>query len=243
MRWQRFLIGLSCSLVSLAMADGLRAAGGTSIVASKGSPTYENPAWPAGVVRLLGEPQRTTGWNPWFSEWPNDVNHYAFEVETTEDVNRLLQMLAETRSDLRQVRLSPHKEPRGLGWVTNLPEGNNIPVIFSIGDQTRIDQWYGRLRQPFGLLEFNEAPVAVPPTLTLFIQHQAIDLNRLKIPAGIAVTAGGVPTLFHNANMKQRPDEPQAASIEPPKLDEATQAALDQITTFLETRAEVAPKD
>jgi hypothetical protein len=31
-----------------------------------------------GSFDLVNDPLRTQGWNPWFSEWPNDMNFYAF---------------------------------------------------------------------------------------------------------------------------------------------------------------------
>ena len=85
----------------------------------------------------MNDPTRTTGWNSWFSEWPNDVDQYALEITTTDDLNRLIEKLSATKSEVRQIRLSYLKEPVGLGWVTSLPEGNHIAAIFSIGDQSR----------------------------------------------------------------------------------------------------------
>ncbi len=41
-----------------------------------------------------------------------------------------------------------------------------------------------------------------PPTLTIFVQNDAVDLDKLKIPAGISVEAGYVPTVFHRSNTK-----------------------------------------
>ena len=130
------------------------------------------------------------------------MNQYGYAIKSTADVNRLLKKLAAVKFPMKHVHLSHLKEPRGLGWVTQLPEGNQNAVIFSLGDQSRINEWYGRVRKPFGVMEFLAAPVAVPPTLTIFVQHEAIDLQHLQIPDGLDVSAGYVPMVFHRANTK-----------------------------------------
>ena len=66
------------------------AAGGTSAIAQKGHPVKVPPGWPEGVGKIVNDDSRTSGWNSWFSEWPNDVNHYAFDIESTEELNRLI---------------------------------------------------------------------------------------------------------------------------------------------------------
>ncbi len=60
-----------------------------------------------------------------------------------------------------------------------------FPIIFSIGDQTRIDEWFKRVRKPFGVMEFTATPEAVPPTLTIFVQNTVVNLGELKIPEDI----------------------------------------------------------
>lgn len=215
----------------------LLAAGGTSNIAVKGQPAHVSSGWPEGVAAIVNDPSRTSGWNSWFSEWPNDVNQYALEIKNTADLNQLIAKLAATKSELRQIRLSPHKEPQGLGWVTNLPEGNKVPVIFSIGDQSQIDEWYKRVRKPFGVMEFTAAPIAVPPTLTIFVQNPVVNLDELKIPAGITVTMGAVPTVFHKFNTKDEAvrEEKATKKIATEKVDPAVQAAVDKITAFLKS--------
>ncbi len=227
----------------VSLGSRLDAAAGTSSVATIGSPAYVSPSWPDGVGQLVNDSTRTDGWNDWFSEWPNDVNHYCYQITGMADLNRLVRGLASTKGELRQIRLAPLKEPRGLGWVTSLPKGNDTPVVFSIGDQKRLDEWFGRLRNgKFGVMQFEATPVAVPPTLTIFVQNEAIDLGQLEIPDGIAVTAGYCPRPFHKWNTirekerkKQRANEPEA-NAKP--VDDATQDAVDQINEFLERLAQ-----
>src|SRR5512136_1443436 len=92
----------------------------TDQVAWRGKPVAAQPDWPEGVLDLVNDPLRTDGWKPWFSEWPNDVDFYAFQVSGTNDVNRLIAKLAAIRSTEARVLLYPDKEPRALGFTTVL---------------------------------------------------------------------------------------------------------------------------
>jgi hypothetical protein len=218
-------------LMLLAAGD-LFAAGGTTVVASKGAAATISATWPEGVGDLVNDAARTSGWRPWFTEWPNDVQHYAYDVKSTDEINALIVKLAATKSDVRQLRLSYLPEPAQLGWVTRLPDGNGIPVIFSVGDQGRVDEWYKNVRKPFGKMEFFAAPVAVPPTLTIFVQNKAVDLDKLTVPKGITVLSGNVPGIFHRFNTTDeamRTAGPSASE----KLNAEAQQAVDRITAFL----------
>ena len=46
----------------------------------------------------------------------------------------------------------------------------------------------------------------MPPTLTVHTRHRAVDLDRLEIPAGLDVSVGDVPTVFHTSNLKAKGD-------------------------------------
>lgn len=220
--------------------SGVLAEGGTDIVATKGQPASVQETWPKGVAEIVNDPVRTTGWNDWFSEWPNDVNQYALEAQSVEDVNRLIAKLAAVKSDLKEIRLCAMKEPSGFGWLTSVPKGNQIPVMFSIGDQTRLDQWYAHVRKPFGVMEFEACPIAVPPTLTLFVQNPIIDLQRIVIPKELRVLEGYIPSGFHKSNTKQEREARERPAAVPlakgePAPPEA-RAAHDQIMAFLKNR-------
>jgi hypothetical protein len=245
--WTRFgfLTLALCLQAVVWVPDFTLAAGGTSTVATKGQPAYASPSWPRGVDALVNDASRTTGWNAWFSEWPNDVHQYAFEIKSTDDINRLITRLAAIKANMLQIRLSHRKEPDGLGWVTRIPQGNRIPVIFSIGDQARIDAWYKQVQKPFGVLEFTRPPVAIPPTLTIFVQNKLVNLEELKIPKGIGVSMGYVPTVFHKSNTTSAPQqfdgsltrtvEPKSETIQK-TLDEPSRAAWHSIDVFLKSR-------
>jgi len=219
------------------------AASGTMMVAEKGQPAHIPASWPAGCGEVVNDPARTVGLNPWFTEWPNDLSHYGFEIDSAADLNRLVKKLSQIKTELKQIRLCPMKEPRGLGWVTSLPEGNNTAVVFTLGDQQRIDEWYKAVRKPFGKMEFLAAPVAVPPTLTIFVQNEAIDIEKLEIPEGIIVEGGCTPGVFHRSNTKQERDEAAKPMAVPAKqdakeLDAGTKAAAERIEAFLKRHPE-----
>jgi len=189
---------------------------------------------------LVNDPARTIGWNPWFAEWPSDVRHYAFDITRIDDVNRLIRKLSAAKSPVRQVRLSWRSEPRSLGWVTSVPEGNRIAVVFTIGDQLLIDLWYKRVKKPFGKIEFLAAPVAVHPTLTIFVQNDLIDLQEITIPDGVAVSAGYVPNMFHRWNTRSEKERETKGANAPkrqmPKLDAGVQRAADEIIALIKQR-------
>jgi hypothetical protein len=185
---------VAAGLVVLPSMSAL-AMSGTTQVAWRGKPVAVQPGWPAGVLKLVNDPLRTDGWNPWFSEWPNDVNYYAYEVGGTNDVNELIAKLAAIKTAKPQVLLRPGKEARALAFTTVLKEGNGTAVVFSIGSQERINQWYERLEEvepgvrKFGVARYREVPQAHPPTLTLYAGHPAIDLKSLRIPPSVEVSA------------------------------------------------------
>ena len=241
----RFLTFAICIPVVFFFADHAFARSGTRIVATKGQPARVSPGWPDGAGDLVNASSRTSGWNSFFSDWPNDVDYYAFEIKSTDDVNRLIEKLAAIKSDLRQIRLSYLKEPNALGRVTRVPEGNGISLIFSIGDQTRIDEWFKHVRKPFGQLEFTATPEAVPPTLTIFVQNESIELDKLEIPDGIDVSAGDVPLVFHKYHTTSELQREKAATdgdenreldLLKEKLDESSLAAMKKIEAFLDSR-------
>jgi hypothetical protein len=170
---------------------------GTLTVASKGIPIGDKTAsmydWPTGVLDLVNDSRRTGGWNPWFSEMPNDVNHYGFELETEADAASIMEKFNEIVSNAVEVVLKPEKEARSFGFTTRLREGNNTAAVFSIGWQKRVREWYARLPdaepgiREFGVHRYTECPTASPPTMTLYVGHSAINLDTLKIPARVKV--------------------------------------------------------
>lgn len=242
-RYQLLLVGMMAIVLSLSATATVWAAGGTMVVAEPGRPAYVQEGWPKGAGELVNDPLRTTGWKPWFTEYPNDVDHYAFAAKSTADLNRLIEKLTAIESGIKQIHLSHLKEPGPLGFVTSVPVGNNIPVLFSIGDQSRIDEWFKTVKKPFGLMNFYATPVAVPPTLTIFVRNDAVNLDELKIPSGIEVSSGLLPGGFHRANTIEEREREQRATTRPasnPPPDDASKAAQARIDTFLKKHHDAA---
>jgi hypothetical protein len=228
-------VGILAIVSVVLAAAGVEAAGGTSQVAVKGEPAYEQDHWPKGTKELLDVPTRGDGWNGWFSEWPSDVCHYEFKVATSDEVNAVIAQFVKIESEDLHIRLSPLKEPQGLDWVTSLPEGNGTAIMFSIGNQQRVNDWFGRLPGgKFGKMEFEKTPVAVLPTLTIFVGHKAVDLAELKVPQEIDVSAGYVPTIFWEWNRTNLPARQPATDDAPVPAE--TQQAMDAISDFLHER-------
>ena len=236
---------LAGELSVLLTTSAALAAGGTDIVAREGQPAHVRQSWPEGAGEIVNDPARTKGWNSWFSEWPSDVNQYGFRVKSIDDVNRLIAKLAEVDAPLKRIHLSPLPEPSALGFVTVLPQRNRIPVIFSIGDQSAIDRWYERVEKPFGKMEFVDTPVAVPPTLTIFVGHQQIELDQLEIPPDMTVLPGSVPTVFLRSNTTIEKEREKAARQIPEDervqkslqgLDEEARVVAEEILDYLDAR-------
>lgn len=189
-------------------------------VASPGQPVAPQPGWPEGAIDLVNDEARTVGWNFFFSELPNDVDHYVFAAKSTDDLNRLIEKLAAIKTEGASVHLALGKE-YPAGGFSFLKPGNGIPAVLALGNQERLNQWYSRLEEiepgvrKFGVHQYTEPPTALPPTLTIYVEHPVVDLSKLVIPEGITA----------------RKVEP-APQQRTPKSDEALKA----IDDFLETR-------
>lgn len=174
-------------------------AAGTDQVARPGeriSPeVVANYQWPEGTLDLANDSLRANGWHPWFSEWPNDVLYFEMNVRDGRDVQHLIDQMKKVKSLKRQIVLIPEREAGSLAFTKRLKEGNGIGAVFQVGSQPRIDQWYEHLTEIrpgvriFGVQEYQKVPEAQPPTLVLYVQHPAVDLDKLQIPATIQVNA------------------------------------------------------
>ena len=86
----------------------------------------------------------------------------------------------------------------------------------------------------------------MPPTLTIFVGHKAVDLEKLKIPDGISVSAGYVPLVFHRSNTKKEKEDEEKQALmpkpNPPMLDEKSQKVADRIDAFLKQREKKVAK-
>jgi len=237
MRLAHRFAALAAALLVSSIAYGVA---GSSRIADPGQSTTVSESLPRGTAEFVNLPSRTEGWNDWFSEWPNDVNHYLYQAGDTGEINALIEHFAKIDSDRLQIRLAPLPEPRGLGWTTSLKKGNGAAAVFSIGDQAILDRWYEHLDgRKFGVMEFTGKPIAAPPTLTLFVDHKAIDLAALRIPPRIPVEAGYLPTVSEMP-IKRPPVAAKPADAKndrpTPPADPAIEAATKRIRAYLDQR-------
>jgi hypothetical protein len=189
---------------------------GFSPVAAQGQPLEDDGQWPAKMVDVLNDPARTVGWNFWFSECPNDVNHYAFVAKSTDDVNRVLKKLAAVDAKGMAVVLALGKE-FPVGGFAFLRKGNNAAAVLAFGNQSRINQWYIHLKTPegepgvkkFGVNRYTEPPKAMSPTLTIYVENPAVEVEKLVIPAALTVSA-----TITKEEREARKDEPTLKAID-----------------------------
>jgi hypothetical protein len=145
-------------------------------------------------MALINDPARTEGWNPWFSGWPNDANYYLFKLSDASDVNRLIQRLAAIPANVH-LKLNPAREAGVLAFTTRMKPGNGHAAIFSVGNQRVLDEIFAQRARASSAptkstpKQAAKPAVAMPPTLTIFIDHPAVDLARLEIPAHVDVSA------------------------------------------------------
>ncbi len=208
-----FIPKLLCALLlaplcAMAISD-------TEKIASEGQALPTDPDWPKEIVELLEDPLRTDGWISRFSDWPNDVYHYGMRVRNAEDINHLIAKLAAINVTNAQVCLRPEKEVGALGFTTEIEKGNGLAATFSFGNQKRINQWFEHLPEiepgvkKFGVHRLTKPPEALPPTLTLYVGHAAVDLKKLRIPKQIKVISE-IPDFYR----KKQPVDPAIKTID-----------------------------
>lgn len=197
-------------IAALALVPEAGAIASVSQVAYAGRPVESRPGWPEGTVALINDPVRTTGWNPWFSELPNDVNYYGFEPQNMDDVNRLIQKLSDIKGTKVHLRLNPSPEASPFGYVSTRWNPRTAAVL-TLGNQEVLNRWFSRNPEirpgvrKFGVSELSKPPVAMPPTLTLYVGQLLFDLDRLKVPPGVMVEPDVTPA--------QRKEQPDSATI------------------------------
>src|SRR5262249_2097776 len=126
------------ALSFVGLASLLLGASGTTRVAIRGEPMEMIAGWPEGVHRLINDLVRTDGWNPWFTECPNDAHSFGLDVRGAKDINRLLKKLAAVEADHVELQLLP--EP-------GAPHANGVGSVFVLGNQPITDDWFSRLRE------------------------------------------------------------------------------------------------
>ena len=175
------------ALSVVGLASLLLGASGKTQVASRGQPMDMIPGWPYGVHRLINDPVRSEGWNPWFTECPNDTHYFGLDVRGAKDINRLIKKLAAVEADHVELYLLP--EP-------GASHANGVGSVFALGNQLITNGWFNGLREvepgvrQFGLHRYRAPPKAQSPTLVLYVGHKAVDLSKLEVPPTVEVTTG-----------------------------------------------------
>jgi len=196
-------VGLGFLAASPGAAFGIA---GKDKVATPGRPVQAEAGWPEGVLNVVNDATRTAGWRPWFSECPNDATYYAMRVGGIDDLNRLTNLMAAVQAKGVRVRLDPAR---------TASHGDLAAAVFSLGNQTLLDAWFAQLREVepgvrgFGVHRYRRPPAALPPTLTFYAGHPAVDLTRLDVPAGVEVCAA-VPEAYR----AEHPGDPVVKAID-----------------------------
>ncbi len=176
--------GIAVAIVS-AMPRAACAISGTDRIAEPGKPFNEQRArwydWPPGTLAMINDEARRFGWHHWFSELPNDANWFDYEVKDTAEANRLIERIAAIASKRHVVVLSAGEPPTH--------EKIRVAAVFMIGSQRRLDEWYDQLPadKQFGAQKIDKRPTAAPPHLTIYVEHESIDLDRLEVPKEVDV--------------------------------------------------------
>ncbi len=186
LRFRAWLCSLGMALaIVAAMPVVAYAIAGTDRIAEPGKTFDEQQAkwheWPAGTLAMINDEARRFGWHHWFSELPNDGNWFDYEVKDTAEINRLIERLAAIASKRHVVVLWPGEPPTH--------EQVRVAAEFSIGSQRRLDEWYDQLPadKQFGAQKIDKRPTAAPPQLTIYVEHEAVDLDRLEVPKEVDV--------------------------------------------------------
>lgn len=150
--------------------------------------TRQASPWPEGVLDLVNHPLRTHGWNHFFSSSPNDVDEFDFNLRYVRDMEHVVRTFTAIKSDSLRLELYLQNDKPPL-----IPK--TIAAQFQIGNQAIVDSWFSSLpadengARIFGVHRLTEPWPACPPTLSLYVGHEAVDLNRLNIPPRVEVDA------------------------------------------------------
>ncbi|MEM9418303.1 MAG: hypothetical protein AAGA25_04495 [Planctomycetota bacterium] len=167
---------------------------GTSLAAEPGKPLGEQAQelydWPLGTLDLVNAPCRQYAWNHWFSEHANDVIHFELAPADLDELNGLIALLSAIEAPVKQVILYPGIGPITLNRFSKRQEGERLPAEFAIGSQPRVDRWFEHLEDgKFGIHQYDQPPRALPPTLSIHVGHDLVELDQLRISPNVKVMA------------------------------------------------------
>ena len=146
----------------------------------------EDGEWPAGALTLVNDPARTGYTQAVWSDGPNHWTSYLMKVENPEDVQRLVNLLADIRVTRTVIRLSAVEVEDSDQWDVTAAD-------VSIGSNRLLREWYERLPEvepgvkKFGVNRYTEQPGDLPVYLTLLVRHKAVKLRKLDVPLRVEV--------------------------------------------------------
>ncbi|MEM6750677.1 MAG: hypothetical protein AAGA57_10540 [Planctomycetota bacterium] len=147
-------------------------------------------AWPAGVLAVVNDPCRTLGAHPWFTECPNDLELFVLAPASAEEWQRVLTAFAQIEG-AKRVELHPGDRVRRVGYGMDIDEDMRAAAVFSLGSQPVLDEWFSRLDDgKFGVHHYDAPPKAQPPTLALYVGHELLGLESLRLPPDWEVRPG-----------------------------------------------------
>lgn len=186
-------------LLGLIPVTGLQAATATDVVIyDRREFTLDQAApyeWPEGALEIANDPLRRWGYLVWSTGAPNDRLQFVLGVREDADLQHYVDLMKNVKSLKRQIILVPGHLPLLPGYAAPLDDRARHGVVFEVGSQKVINEWYERLPEVcpglrrFGNRELQHPPEAYPPTLVISLSHPNVKLEGLRIPMIIDVKA------------------------------------------------------
>jgi hypothetical protein len=146
----------------------------------------EKEEWPPGALALVNDPVRTGYTQRVWSDAPNHWTIYLMKVENPEDVQRLVNLLADIQDTRGVIKLSTANIGESSEW-------NTTGARVSVGSNRLLREWYERLPEvepgvkKYGINRYTEPPGVLPVYLTLFVTHKTVKLHKLDVPLRVEV--------------------------------------------------------
>jgi hypothetical protein len=145
--------------------------------------------FPDNALPLINDWHRFWAWHPWFSELPNAAYFFAYSAATLNDVNELLGYFGEIHAKELVIELDPSAQS-GVERAKSKDKPEPGPLTLCLVSKSALDHWFDHLdekgKKKFGV---TERPQPSPPTMTIHVGHELIDLEELKLPSNVTVTA------------------------------------------------------
>jgi hypothetical protein len=178
---RRVLLAAGLTLVAALPANALymEFVGGAEPVSLQQAGEY---GWPKGTLTLVNHKLRKQSWYGVWSGHPNDARHFVYQVESTEQANQLLAVLAEIEAPVKRVLLSP--EPSFRSTLSKGVQGN---LTFGIGSGPIVKQYFSRHQKGVSLDDLPNLYRPMAPMVTIYVGDDRIQVPQLIIPKGVNV--------------------------------------------------------